>query len=1080
MSNTSPKEFMKSRRPERFSDSVIIKAAALNRPMLDQYLETLTSRNQENEFAEFARKLCTYEICPNLRPQTGPVGGGDRKVDTETIPVSSQTRLIYYYGQDNQTQDALAFAFSAKKQWSGKARSDVKKIAALNKGYKRAYFVTNQYARDKTSSDIEKELSKECGLQVIILDKNWILDKVFINKREKLVIEEFKMGEGLTEVVEVGPLDLQRARRLQELNVLIEEAARREAITHSILDNAVDAALIAKELDKPRAEVEGLFERAIRMARQYGNEEHLFTALYQKAWATFFWFEDFPNFVGQYDEIEALAIDSCRIYSIERLSNLWSLLRTLHARSEVVSQQLFEKKTKILRDALTEIISDEASPSASVQAEVMLCMRDLLVAMPEKNETVAIQFTKLKEILGRANEFIGFPFETTVQLLTEMDTFFSGMKEFEELQEYVVEIVTKRRGEIPAAELLLQRGIQHLKAKRYYMSIDYLGRSLHRFYKHECRDDLVRALGLLAQAYEEVGLLWAARGALLNAASCATSDFWIYNKINSAQVRCYDQLKHLEVRLGRVGAALDWQATHLPMAMNLANTEDEKEEVLQRSFYFGAILGLLMIKTREEDLKSLEKLPDTLIKMDLDFAGLGLAYRLGGKEGLPESYYEMLHEDPDTFFGYWLTQPAQEKLPDYPDYYLPEDVQLHSHTLGCEFLVNTKKVSPEIEIAEYIIAALESFLATAIQLDAISRDSIAIINVSRDEALGTDVAYNINMDGKLRIDVTCGAFNPHNLSKQEQARIVSKVSEIVLSIVARAIMFKNLEGDLTKLMRDEEVGSRAFNFSSPLIRLGNVFGNSHKRSISGWIDTENKTYQYIPGKFSLVIPQRAPRKNASTLEFSEKQNLTHKDLSVNSVIRMHLWETAGWQGAFYSTSEMGPPIIGLMFNDEKPARAIFKDWRETFGRDDKEDIIHLAIAKGIDAEHPGWYRIGISTKIDLTKPSDGFVMNVIRRHTLTPETTENLDRFIASFKKWGYYLLAPTIVRKGQDIPDVLVDEGIVKHECMKKNAWEVGPNDIDSGLIMAEDVNPVIPDGISNPPILELLKRMKSVPEDK
>jgi len=169
----SPKEFLKTRRPHSFSDSVIVKAAALNRTMLEQHLETLTTRNQENPFAEFARKLCQLEIVPNLRPQTGPVGGGDSKVDSESIPVSSQIQLTYFNGEDSQSKERFAFAFSAKKAWTDKARSDVRKIHALAKGYTRIYFVTNQPARDKTRSDIEAELAKECGVQVWILDKNW-------------------------------------------------------------------------------------------------------------------------------------------------------------------------------------------------------------------------------------------------------------------------------------------------------------------------------------------------------------------------------------------------------------------------------------------------------------------------------------------------------------------------------------------------------------------------------------------------------------------------------------------------------------------------------------------------------------------------------------------------------------------------------------------------------------------------------------------------------------------------------------------------------------------------------------------
>src|SRR4051812_27848046 len=109
----SPKDFMKKRKPQRFSDSKIITEGKLNRTILEQHLLSLTSRKQEFDFEEFARKLCEYEICPNLRPQTGPVGGGDGKVDTETSPVVAQIESTYYYGEEKPSGERWAFAFSA-------------------------------------------------------------------------------------------------------------------------------------------------------------------------------------------------------------------------------------------------------------------------------------------------------------------------------------------------------------------------------------------------------------------------------------------------------------------------------------------------------------------------------------------------------------------------------------------------------------------------------------------------------------------------------------------------------------------------------------------------------------------------------------------------------------------------------------------------------------------------------------------------------------------------------------------------------------------------------------------------------
>src|SRR5271170_3072549 len=109
----SPKQYMRARRPERFSDSVTKDEPILDRSRLEYHLNTMTSRSQEVAFATFARHLAEHEICPNLLPQTGPTGGGDSKVDAETYPVVEALALGWYVGTDAASQ-RWGFAFSAK------------------------------------------------------------------------------------------------------------------------------------------------------------------------------------------------------------------------------------------------------------------------------------------------------------------------------------------------------------------------------------------------------------------------------------------------------------------------------------------------------------------------------------------------------------------------------------------------------------------------------------------------------------------------------------------------------------------------------------------------------------------------------------------------------------------------------------------------------------------------------------------------------------------------------------------------------------------------------------------------------
>jgi len=184
------KQFLKSRRPERFSDSITREVGKLDRSVLEFQISTLNRRNLELAFENFAKKLCEKVICPNLLEQTGPVAGGDGKVDTQTFPVSGQNKVLWYVGlNDNSESERWAFAVSTQEDWKEKCKKDVRKIHATGRGYKKAFCITNQFAKSNQRSELEDSLKAETGIDVRILDISWILDKIFTNGYEQLAID---------------------------------------------------------------------------------------------------------------------------------------------------------------------------------------------------------------------------------------------------------------------------------------------------------------------------------------------------------------------------------------------------------------------------------------------------------------------------------------------------------------------------------------------------------------------------------------------------------------------------------------------------------------------------------------------------------------------------------------------------------------------------------------------------------------------------------------------------------------------------------------------------------------------------
>jgi len=216
----SPREFLRARRPELFSDSVDEPVSEVDRSLLEYHVETLTNRSQELDFERFARRLCELEICPNLLPHTGPTGGGDSKVDAETCPVSDALAFAWFAG-NGSASERWAFAFSAKADWRSKVNSDVAGIATTGRNYRKVFFVSSRYIRDRERAEVEDTLSKKHGVDVRILDRSWILDRVSAGHHERLAINELKVT-ALTGTRRVrGPRDAEAEKAREEIEARI-------------------------------------------------------------------------------------------------------------------------------------------------------------------------------------------------------------------------------------------------------------------------------------------------------------------------------------------------------------------------------------------------------------------------------------------------------------------------------------------------------------------------------------------------------------------------------------------------------------------------------------------------------------------------------------------------------------------------------------------------------------------------------------------------------------------------------------------------------------------------------------------
>lgn len=716
----APRDYLRNRQPDLFSDSVSEKVASVDRSMLDHQLGTLTNRGQETNFERFARRLAQRTICPNLLPQTGPTGGGDSKVDSETYPVAENLSLSWYVGASEASSERWAFAFSAKKAWISKVESDIKKIATTDRGYTKAFFISSQYVRDKLRAEVEDKLSTTYGLDVRILDRTWIIEQIFDKGYQGLAAEELGVGCFLPTTHE-GPLDLQRTKALAELDERIKTYADEGNFGFPFVEDHIEAAILARGLDRPRAEVEGRLLAAERVASKYGSLHQQLVSAYNYAWTIFWGYEDYSAFAALYADAEKLTIGSLNPYHMELLSNLWAILHASVTSGNIdLSQAQLEARAATLSAELNRLASDDRK-TVALDARTSLLRMKLVSAVPEEVDSV---LQEVQDVVHQAEGTVGFPLEPLIALIKELGSHIGDREAYGKLFEAIVKIASEREGEVLAARMLLNRGAQRLEANDPFDAIRFIGRALSSLYKHESRHDLVRALGLCSVAYDRGDLFWAARGAALTACSIAISDFSTYGQINLLQAACYSQLKWSELKLLRLPQLFAWQKLDLSIRSILARRGYDGEDSVQSEMIFDGILGMRFLRADLGELSLLSSLPEVLRTLGLEWSAVALSFALGYQDGIPPDLaQDKSEEELYQFFVQWRDQPASNEI--LAELSLSDGPQttLTSNILGCRIVVETENSSPCVELGESLLASLESLLSTADPSQFVAREA---------------------------------------------------------------------------------------------------------------------------------------------------------------------------------------------------------------------------------------------------------------------------------------------------------------------------------------------------------------------
>lgn len=1081
---TNPRDLMRARHPDLFSDSEVDTSRQLPKAVFDYHLDTLTSRKQEYEFEHFCRKLAEKEICPNLRVQTGPTGGGDSKVDTETYPVAEEIAERWWVGEQGAAKERWAFAFSAKEEWKGKVKADVKNILSANRDYKRIFFFTNQFARDKDRAGLEDELSKLAKVPVTIFDRAWIVEKVYGNGHLDLAITTLGIeGAGSQSERRAGPRDTARAAELEELDKLVTDQDRYKEARFQLVEDCLRSAILARGLERPRNEVEMRFATAARLAKEVGLTQQQMRVAYNRAWTAYWWYEDYAGFNDFYAEVEGHLQGSTDADDIERLSNLWQLLPPSvgTGRMSEGDAKLQERGVR-LEALLKPVAEDPARLNNALQARTTLALMKLTEYMfaGKRGSEVDEVWADFSKILDESANLGMYPVERLADLLQEFGEHVEGAA-FDALYEKAVEAMRKRRSDGEAGERYTQRAAQKLDHDKPYDAIRLFGLAEELLVKEEYRSELVMALAGSSYAYERVGLLWAARNKILVALDRSFQVFAHTGEMIPAALLSLQRLAWIELQIGRVPHVLEAMSLAAFVLAHMKNPERRQERYMEQAQMQEAILGIHILNTPFEALTGITRLPDALERIGLPNARLASLFALGQIERIREEGYVADMDDAavQTFFERWHDQPAKDDIPPYPLLVAGATTSLRSVILGTEFIIEAPNDATAFGIAESLLGALEAFIATSNEEDIVPHSERITLALVPSDAVN-EPAIEFPESGGARASISY----PRSLSFPNADAIhrwVEWIRDAVVELTRRQFIVLGGKAWIERVAGEERAFSRALMLGDILTVTRNIFGSSPRIRLSDWYETTDRAYARLrsePWRKAQVACAGKDLKfgeGEAPAELRDRSQLKHTQRRVISPIDTLLWNQAHWRAVAFIHDDEHPPALGLTFENGKAGEEIFEGWKKRFGDVDTNDELGISIITGISKQNPTHYAavVGPGPAYYRGRSDSGpmYLVSVSRINRLEPTSLENLERFIAHYKKWGAYYLLPA--EMGSE-PKVLRGS-LVKRHIKVRQAWEIGENDPDV-MALHDDDDPIIPDGVTDPPVRKALERLRAI----
>lgn len=1033
-------------RPQKFSDSKIVYEIPLTRELFDKQLEILSTKKMQSEFENFIVKCAERLITPNIKPQTGPDGGGDGKVDAETYEVSSDISDKWYVANGGASgKEKWAFAISCKKQWKPKVTGDIEKIANTNREYTRALFFSNQFIKSSTRADVEKDLSEKYGVEVSIFDALWCTNAVFNHGCIDVALTCLNFSEEYRKKQEiVGELDKKRQERLDEIEKGILRTI--DGVDTGYIDELQETCILSRGLERPRTETEGRFNRALRECEHHGTTQQQFNIIYDHAWTSFFWFEDIDAMYLDFMKLKEFISDNCTVIRIEKLTNI--LTNLINAdRAGLIESDKVQLETTYIKELCNALEQQSDKPSCFLYVRIYIAEQRLISHLLSK-ESIDEDIDILKPLLLEAPYHIEISFEAQYQIITNLNKVIDDNSKYEDLVDELTLVLRKSHSEQAAARIEMDRALALMDKGKLKQAIRHFSFCIRPFEREECIEELIKISGMMGIALYDIGLPYSAEAYLVKATSMLLKTFYISGDVPHLLLTVLQKLCEIELMLGRLVMYLNWHELMMVVSQNGQFAEDthyNETNILHD--------GAWACRFAASNLKDLVigSLPAILERANMFQSSEYLKFILGYADELDENVRNIFAKD--GWQDKMLNQPVFKQFLSDLNISTHGQARLQTTANNCTLHINYENNCQNQIVAEIFLGAIESMLATMEIFEVLTITPEVYIEITPTEGKSELRQLTKSNEYQLCINI-----------KYSDKDLWECISMFIASFFSRNSMSKE---DLEYLLQSKQDGEKLMDRVSNLLHVKqsifNVLGNTFKNKIEDWQKESDKVYPLNRDSF-----EHKPKNYRN----EKQQNISFHSTNTD----MNIWEGAGWNGCGFVFDQQGtmPPIFGLSFENLDSGKQIITEWGVKLAQGERSIIIYLI--RGIDKQHPAWYRVCVAPDVKIDDLKEGhYFASMCRKHTMTPNNNWNIDTFEQLFKRFdGCWLSAFQLDSNKNIVMPENFNDAFKFTNVEFRNAWEIGLNDT-AIVAMEPDDEPFIPVGKRNiAPVVEVMATIR------